>query len=529
VRVERRVDEVDLLPVDPATGSVLLPSAPQARSAAPTCRRSQARWWLPGASLLLAAIAGIYAVSQHRAVVEADGLWAMARAERHRVETVTLDLYRVEQVARRSGPKDLDSVLAGRKATATEAQHRLEAIRSDLRRVPLVDPEADTARDLMVARIDRWVAELGAFRDANRIFLDTDRGDDLVRALEPVRHRWRVPVPPTQLTSRPLPGEAAVARLRLPVDAPIPATLTAIVSSGERLDVDLRTNAVVTNHLKGDVPVTGPSSAFGLRSSGDRLIVMFAGSLATMPAKPSSVVSRGDRPFEGSLVPSSAGHTWIVTYERGSSTARLVDADAMPPSTKAPMAVAIPRDHSLVGATDHDLVLERYRGEGSAGLYLQSTTTGARSVLDPVGGYVLGVGAKAVVRPRYDTMLLIWRGGQVETVSIPEPWSATARVEEAADGTLAVPLIRHQPNTGPLRALGLLRPGSSSMEIVGEDSGSDGQVAWCGNWVFWTVGGYDAGEKAIRAHSLATGVTVPVRLARPLVTFALHDCDTGEG
>ena len=504
--LERLEDELEHL--DPTTGASVGEDAIRAARAT-SSTAGHLRRWMAGVVLAALTAGGAFVVTQHRAAERVIEVWGTAREGRRHLFFVLTELYQVEQIARVSTGDDFAGVVSSRRETAELARSRLARAEADLRAIWILDATTDRTRDRAVDRVHAWIVELDEFTDGNRIFLDGEPPTDVDADVAQLRDRWRTG-PVVHPDPGPLPASRTIEALRRPVDDAIPGVvLTAIDNLGQRVDADLATRTITVTKLT-NLPPSSVGPPGRLRRLHEGLLLEGIGSTAAaLPSKPGADVD-----FLGSFftVPSAGARTWVQDNMRPAA-ARPLDASVPP--------FPVPDPWSVVAANDDGLFLARFGEDGVTKLDVVDPETGRRSTLAPTGGDVVGVGPRTVVwTTGGSTTLHVSSGGATRTIDLLPGTYPSQRMEVADDGTIALALSEYDSGSTTTQ-IALLRPGSTSLDIVHVGMGSEATLSWSGEWLFWSIGTYNA-PTGIVAYNATTGERQPVRLPLPARTFVAH-------
>jgi hypothetical protein len=280
------VHDDDLETIDLATGAGITGSATgtaMGRSYRPVRRRA----WTAALAISALCLAGVYALLSHRAAATITAAWTQAVADADALSEVMEGLRTGAMLSDVSGePKE--SFADARQASVASMRARLDEHRDAISSSVPADPRLIVLRSRALAHLDTWAGEMDAFLVRKGLWLRTPDFAELDEPMDKAAQRWRVDRPRPEPVS--IAGAIFLDRLAKPTDAPLPLVVTALTSSGHRLDIDLDRQTVTRTQLDANHVALG-AVAYAMRVEGGAIVVSTPGRVTgRLPLEPSAIV-----------------------------------------------------------------------------------------------------------------------------------------------------------------------------------------------------------------------------------------------
>ena len=238
-------------------------------------------------------LAGLYALLSHRATETMAEAWTQAVADAEALSEVMEGLRTSAMLSDVSGESQ-DSFTDARQTSVRAMRARLDEHRDAISSSTPADPRLIVLRSRALAHLDTWAAEMDAFLARKGLWLRTPAFSELDEPMEKAVQRWRVDAPGTEPVE--IAGAAFLERLAKPTDEPLPLIVTALTSSGHRLDIDLARQSVTRTQLEADHVALG-AVAFAMRVEDGEIVVSTPGlATARLPLGPSDRVDLVEGP-----------------------------------------------------------------------------------------------------------------------------------------------------------------------------------------------------------------------------------------
>ena len=287
------VHDDDLETIDLAAGGVLAPPAMATPAGGYRPRRRRA--WLATIAMTALSLGGIYALVSHRAAETMTAAWTQAVADAETLSDVMEGLRTSAMLSDVSGESQ-DSFADARQASVRTMRERLDEHRDAISSSIPADPRLIVLRSRALSQLDTWADEMDAFLVRKGVWLRTPEFHALDEPMDKAVQRWRIDEPRAEPVD--IAGAAFLERLAKPTDEPLPLIVTALTSSGHRLDIDLARQSVTRTQLDQDHVALG-AVAYAMRVEAGEIVVTTPGrATARLPLEPSDVVDlvEGPRP-----------------------------------------------------------------------------------------------------------------------------------------------------------------------------------------------------------------------------------------
>lgn len=286
------VHDDDLETIDLASGAGNAGS-PTAATAERTYRPARRRAWVAALAMSALCLAGVYALLSHRAAATITAAWTQAVADADALSEVMEGLRTGAMLSDVSGESQ-ESFADARQASVASMRARLDEHRDAISSSVPADPLLIVLRSRALAHLDTWAGEMDAFLVRKGLWLRTPDFGELGEPMDKAARRWRVDRPRPEPVA--IAGAAFLERLAKPTDAPLPLVVTALTSSGHRLDIDLDRQTVTRTPLDADHVALG-AVAYAMRVEGDEIVVTTPGrATGRLPLEPSEVVNVAEGP-----------------------------------------------------------------------------------------------------------------------------------------------------------------------------------------------------------------------------------------